>query len=108
MFTGDGGGNVPPGFAISKPVRGRVPVARLLMSFGKRGTDLCLKPAVVNGQPGFRVVTPDDLLVAVLSLDIADGAVQAVRSVVNPDKLRHLGPTADLWTLAATSNRTGQ
>ena len=27
-----------------------------------------------------------------LTLDIADGAVQAVRSVINPDKLAHLGP----------------
>jgi RNA polymerase sigma-70 factor (ECF subfamily) len=38
-------------------------------------------------------------LIGVLALDIADGQVQAVTSVVNPDKLRHLEPLADLGTL---------
>ena len=32
----------------------------------------------------------------VLVLDIADGLVQAIRSVVNPDKLHHLGPVSDV------------
>jgi hypothetical protein len=31
--------------------------------------------------------------------DIADGAVQTIRSVINPDKLRHLGPVADVYAL---------
>ena len=35
----------------------------------------------------------------VFSLDIADGAVQTIRSVINPDKLRHLGPVADVYAL---------
>ncbi|HEU4396601.1 MAG TPA: hypothetical protein VFU54_02040 [Actinomycetota bacterium] len=38
---------------------------------------------------------PRGRLVAALSLDIAGGQVQTVRSVVNPDKLRHLGPVGD-------------
>jgi RNA polymerase sigma-70 factor (ECF subfamily) len=33
----------------------------------------------------------------VLSLDIADGQVQTVRSILNPDKLRHLGQLTD-WS----------
>ena len=32
-------------------------------------------------------------------LDVADGQIQAVSSIVNPDKLRHLGPVADLSAL---------
>ena len=32
-------------------------------------------------------------------LDVADGQIQAVSSIVNPDKLRHLGPVADLRAL---------
>jgi RNA polymerase sigma-70 factor, ECF subfamily len=32
----------------------------------------------------------------VFALDVADGVVQTVRSVINPDKLRHLGPVADV------------
>ncbi|MET0477731.1 MAG: RNA polymerase subunit sigma-24, partial [Actinomycetota bacterium] len=34
-----------------------------------------------------------------LALDIADGRVQTVRSIINPDKLRHLGPVGDLTAL---------
>jgi RNA polymerase sigma-70 factor (ECF subfamily) len=39
-------------------------------------------------------------VVNVFELDIADGMVQAIRSVVNPDKLRHLGPVSDVALLA--------
>ena len=35
-------------------------------------------------------------LVNVIALDLVDGRVQAVRSVVNPDKLAHLGPLSDV------------
>jgi RNA polymerase sigma-70 factor (ECF subfamily) len=35
----------------------------------------------------------------VFVLDIADGRVQTVRSVINPAKLRHLGPLADMASL---------
>jgi RNA polymerase sigma-70 factor, ECF subfamily len=41
------------------------------------------------------LLDPDGRLVVVLSLDIADGLVQTVRAVSNPDKLRHLDPDAD-------------
>ena len=34
-----------------------------------------------------------------MALDIADGQIQAVRSIVNPDKLGHLGPVGDLRAL---------
>jgi RNA polymerase sigma-70 factor, ECF subfamily len=32
-------------------------------------------------------------------LDIAEGQIQGVSTIVNPDKLRHLGPLADLGAL---------
>ncbi len=35
------------------------------------------------------------LLPQLIALDIVDGVVQTVRSVINPEKLRHLGPLAD-------------
>jgi hypothetical protein len=35
-------------------------------------------------------------VVNVFALDIADGAVQAIHCVVNPDKLRHLGRASEL------------
>jgi RNA polymerase sigma-70 factor, ECF subfamily len=34
-----------------------------------------------------------------MSLDVADGQIQSVSSIVNPDKLRHLGPLADVGAL---------
>lgn len=32
-------------------------------------------------------------------LDVADGQIQGVSSIDNPDKLQHLGPVADLRAL---------
>ena len=50
----------------------------------------------MNGQPGGLALGPDGRVISVFTLDIADGTVQAIRSVVNPDKLAHLGPVSDL------------
>ena len=33
------------------------------------------------------------------TLDILDGQIQAIRTVLNPDKLRHLGPVANAWVV---------
>jgi len=38
----------------------------------------------------------------VFGLDVSGGVVQAIRSVVNPDKLGHLGPVSDLARLPDT------
>ena len=46
----------------------------------------------MNGQPGAVVVDAEGRVVSVFALDIADGVVQTVRSVINPEKLGHLGP----------------
>jgi RNA polymerase sigma-70 factor (ECF subfamily) len=35
----------------------------------------------------------------VMILDVAEGQIQSVSSVVNPDKLQHLGRVADLRAL---------
>ena len=48
-----------------------------------------------------------DRVVGVWSLDTAEGRVQCVRSVVNPEKLRHLGPVSDLLTLPIRRRRQG-
>ena len=53
----------------------------------------------VKGQPGARFFDREDRLISVMSLDVAEGQIQAVNSIVNPDKLRHLGPLADLEAL---------
>jgi hypothetical protein len=52
---------------------------------------LQLRIAEVNGQPSAQCLDPAGGLINVISLDIADGAIQVVRSIVNLDELRHLG-----------------
>jgi RNA polymerase sigma-70 factor (TIGR02957 family) len=96
VFTGDGGGKVPPGAAISRPVCGRESVGRLLLGLARREVDVHFEPAPVNGQAGAVLLDSAGRIVSVLSLDIADGQVQAIRSVINPEKLQHLGELADL------------
>ncbi|MBD0291539.1 MAG: hypothetical protein ICV74_09805 [Thermoleophilia bacterium] len=69
-------------------------MARLLLGFARTADELrlSLRLARVNGQPGVLASNPDGSPFSVISLDIAGGAVTALRSVVNPDKLRHLHP----------------
>jgi RNA polymerase sigma-70 factor, ECF subfamily len=82
-------------------------VARLFAGLGRqmRELGLGLEPRTVNGQPGALVRDAEGLIVAAYALDIADGAVRAFRSVINPDKLRHLGPVADYRAIAAGRRR---
>ena len=55
-----------------------------------------LEPALVNGQPGLLARDGDGRLISVLTVDVLDdGSVATVRSVVNPEKLGHLGPLSD-------------
>jgi RNA polymerase sigma-70 factor (ECF subfamily) len=52
------------------------------------------------------VLDPSGRLIGVLALDIAEGGqIQTVTSVLNPDKLRHLGPLADLGPLGGRGPR---
>jgi hypothetical protein len=37
------------------------------------------------------ILDAEDRLVNVFSFEIVEGAIQAMRSVINPDKLGHLG-----------------
>jgi RNA polymerase sigma-70 factor, ECF subfamily len=95
---GDSGG-VPP--AWLRPVSGRDRVGRLLVGLAGQVRDVqgVLQSAQVNGQPGALLLGPDGDLVSVFQLDIADGQIQAIRSVISRDKLRHLMPLADLAEL---------
>jgi len=89
-FYGDGGGKVRG--AIPRPVFGRDRVTRLLLGFARSRDELelSMRLAHVNGQPGAVFFNPDGSPYSVISLDVAGGAITAVRSVVNPDKLRHI------------------
>jgi hypothetical protein len=93
---GDGGGKVR---AIAHPLFGRRRVARTVLSWMQvvRGIEgFSIRPVEVNGLPGALGLDGQQRVLFVLSLDIADGQIQDLRSIVNPDKLRHLGPVSDL------------
>lgn len=87
---GDGGGKAP---AFPMPVFGRERVTRLLLGVRDRARQLridVLRLAEINGQPGAVFLDPEGRPVLVVSLDIADEQILAVRAVSNPDKLSHL------------------
>jgi RNA polymerase sigma-70 factor, ECF subfamily len=86
----DGGGKA---FAFPKPVHGRDKVARLLRSGAARGERLEVDRMLrveINGQPGAVFFDIHGELVVAVSLEFADGRVQTLHAVSNPDKLGHL------------------
>lgn len=95
VLRGDGGGKVP---ALARALRGAERVRRALTAWSRKGLQRRAKTErrQINGQPGLVVFAPDGGVVGTLSLEIADDRVIAVNSVVNPDKLRHLGPVGDM------------
>ena len=64
-----------------------------------------VEPCEVNGQPGAIFRDREGKVLNTLSLDIVDGQVQTIRSVVNPDKLGHVGPVADAWSAAREASQ---
>ena len=95
---GDSGGVRP---SWPTPITGIKRVGQLFVGIGKQlrlisGT---MRPVTVNGQPGALFLASDGTLINVMVLDIEDGEIVAVRSVIARDKLRHLGPLADLEEL---------
>jgi RNA polymerase sigma-70 factor (ECF subfamily) len=98
VLHGDGGGKAQ---AIGAPLHGRERVARLLAGLFRRVRSLgtSLRLAWVNGQPGAVGYDAAGRVVGVVELDVADGVVQAIRAVANPDKLGHLGPVSDMARL---------
>ena len=98
VLHGDGGGKAP---ALARALHGRARVARTLIAGLRAATrfGLTTRREQVNGQPGALFLDREGRLIAVMILDVAEGQIQSVSSIINPDKLRHLGPLADLGAL---------
>ena len=94
VVYGDGGGKAP---SWPQPIYGRERVAKLIAGTVKQAKELGVtaRLAHVNGQPGVMFLDDEERVAAVMSVDVADGLVQAIRGVTNPDKLAHLGPVLD-------------
>lgn len=102
MF-GDGGGKAPQW----RPIHGAERVARTLTALIKLFTQMgcVVEPHQVNGEPGAIFRDRTGLVINILAIDIGDGRVRSIRSVINPDKLHHVGPVADAWAIAREANR---
>ena len=79
-------------------MHGAPAIARALVAFYGQIEEwgLTLMPARVNGQPGFRSLDSDGRVVNVVGLDIEGGLIRAIHSILNPEKLGHLGPVSDV------------
>jgi len=103
---GDGGGKAPQWMRV---VVGVDKVARMLGGLGRRfaGTGATVERHEVNGQPGAVLRDAAGRVINVMAIDVLGGRIQVVRSVINPDKLHHIGPVADAWALMRDARSAG-
>jgi RNA polymerase sigma-70 factor (TIGR02957 family) len=95
QLTGDGGGKVP---ALARSLVGRSRVARTVITWlrlAAKYPQVSRRAVEVNGGPGAIFLDGQERLLAVWAIDVVDGQVAGIRSIVNPDKLAHLGPVGD-------------
>jgi RNA polymerase sigma-70 factor (ECF subfamily) len=99
QMVGDGGGKGP---AFANAVVGADNVSRVLASVFPvlARIDAKVEPCELNGQPGAILRDRDGKVAGTMALDVLGGRIQTIRSVVNPEKLGHLGPVADAWAVA--------
>ena len=99
QLVGDGGGRAPQ---LARAVVGAAKVARLLAAIvpPMARIHVTFEPREINGQPGAIFRDRDDKVLHTWTLDILDGRIQTIHSLINPDKLGHLGPVADAWAVA--------
>jgi RNA polymerase sigma-70 factor (ECF subfamily) len=103
-MVGDSGGKAPQWGAGIHSARN---VARVLASLVKPFIQIggIIETREVNGQPGAIFRERDGKVISAWSLDIADGQIQTIRAVLNPDKLEHMGPVADAWEIIREINQ---
>ncbi|MFF4049036.1 RNA polymerase sigma-70 factor [Streptomyces chartreusis] len=105
QLVGDGGGKAPQ---LARAVVGAENVARLLASVVPRlaRVEVSFERHEINGQPGAVYRDRDGKVLQTLVLDVLDGQIQTIRTVLNPDKLGHMGPVADAWEITRELKRS--
>jgi RNA polymerase sigma-70 factor (TIGR02957 family) len=106
-FYGDGGGKAR---GLPVPIHGRDRIHRLLLGFlpEHRAAGGRVLRVPVNGEPGILFFDGDGHLISVFAMEIGDSGIQAIRSVINPDKLGHLGyPLSELAHASRAPARRG-
>jgi len=105
LLAADSGGNAPQ---WGSGIVGAANVARLLASlvgpFARIGG--IVENREVNRRPGTILRSRDAKVGNTWTLDIADGHIQTIRTVLNPGKLGHLGPVADAWAVIHETNQS--
>lgn len=95
LIIGDGGGKVA---AWAGGVAGRERVEQILTSIVpgllRIGGQVC--PTDLNGDLGVVFRNQHGDVLTAWTLEVLDEQIQTIRSVLNPDKLRHLGAVADM------------
>ena len=102
-LVSDSGGKAPQ---WGRGIFGADHVARLLAALIApfTGVGAVVERHEVNRQPGAIFRDRDGNVISTWTLDVLDGRVQAIRAVLNPDKLRHVGPVADAWAVLREAN----
>jgi RNA polymerase sigma-70 factor (TIGR02957 family) len=96
VLTGDGGGKAP---ALARSLHGGTRVVRAVITWFRlagRVPGVTLRRVEVNGAPGAVILDGEQRLLGVMALEIVGDEIASIRSIVNPDKIAHLGPVGDL------------
>ncbi|MFE4470507.1 RNA polymerase sigma-70 factor [Leifsonia sp. NPDC056824] len=103
-LVGDSGGKAPQ---WARRIVGAGDVAGVLVAMAGPFATIggSVEPHEVNGQPGAVFRDRDGRVVNTMVLEIAGGGIQTIRTVINPDKLTHVGPVADAWAVLREANR---
>lgn len=86
VMYADGGGVVT---AARKPIYGADRIARFLVGVQRKAAypaDAVFAPVHVNGEPGVRMDSAADGFLSIIAIEVADGAVQAIRFFTNPER----------------------
>jgi RNA polymerase sigma factor (sigma-70 family) len=98
-LSGDGGGKVP---ALARSLYGRTRVAHTLLNWARiraRVPEVSVRFVEVNGDPGAMFLDGQRRVVGVWALEFAGDQITSVSSIVNPEKLTHLGPVGNFGEL---------
>jgi RNA polymerase sigma factor (sigma-70 family) len=99
VLRGDGGGKVP---ALARALQGRTRAAKALRNWGRAGRGLLgasLDRVELNGLPGAIMRMPDGRVLGAFVVETDGERITAINSIVNPEKISHLGEVGDYAAL---------
>ena len=88
-FWGDGGGKARG--ASLHPVQGQMAVAQFVLASTRFApVDFRFDLSEVNGETAVIIRTPAGVATTVVTIEVGNGRIQAIRAVANPDKLNYV------------------